>query len=65
AKFHRDNVDITKGANLIKTFTLTDTSSGHPKHKAFCTECGCTLWTIPTHHGGDFLMVRTSLIQTG
>ncbi|KAK9350160.1 Mss4-like protein [Lipomyces doorenjongii] len=64
-KYHRDNVKIATGEQLLQTFTLNDTSSGSPKHKIFCGKCGCTLWTIPTHHGSAYLMVRTSLLDRG
>lgn len=65
AKYHRDNVSIANGEELMQTFTLKDTTSGSPKDKVFCRQCGCTLWTIPSHHGGVSLIIRTSLLEGG
>jgi hypothetical protein len=30
-----------------------------------CTRCGCTLWTIPMHLGGQKLIVRVALLDKG
>lgn len=65
AKYSQNNVTITAGQDLLQNYTLFDTSSGSPKDKVFCRTCGCTLWTIPSHNGGGFKIVRTSLINGG
>ena len=65
AKFNKEQVTVIKGANLIKTYILLDTTSGVEKHKLFCDTCGCTLWTIPMKHNGDKIIVRTALIDDG
>ncbi|KAF6832388.1 hypothetical protein CPLU01_06213 [Colletotrichum plurivorum] len=65
AKFASETVEIVSGSNLISTFTLTDTSSGSPKTKAFCRTCGTPLWTTPASAKRQFLLVRTSLLDGG
>ncbi|KAF3398900.1 hypothetical protein DPV78_006812 [Talaromyces pinophilus] len=65
AKFPREKVTIQTGQDMISTYILQDNISGHPKHKVFCKQCGCTLWTIPMRHGGSHLIVRTSLLEDG
>ncbi|KAK3897735.1 Mss4-like protein [Staphylotrichum tortipilum] len=65
AKFKRTDVEVLEGADLMRTWTLTDNLSGAEKHKVFCSRCGCTLWTIPMKHGGNHLIVRTALIEKG
>ena len=65
AKFEKTQISVEGEPASLKTYVLKDTSSGHPKHKVFCSQCGCTLWTIPTRHGGVHFMVRTSLLEDG
>jgi hypothetical protein len=65
AKFPASAITVTAGEDKIKKYIVTKTSSGSPKHKVFCGECGCTLWTIPMHHGGDAFIIRTSLLENG
>jgi hypothetical protein len=65
AKFSRSQLFITEGENLQKRYTVTKTVSGSEKHKCFCSRCGCTLWTIPMNHGGEKVIVRTSLVDGG
>ena len=65
AKFKDDRVQLDSGESLIRVYTLSDTASGSPKHKVFCSVCGCTLWTIPTLHKEAVKIVRTSLLEKG
>ncbi|KAF6805296.1 hypothetical protein CMUS01_14654 [Colletotrichum musicola] len=65
AKFASESVETISGSDLISTFTLTDTSSGSPKTRAFCRTCGTPLWTTPASAKGQFLLVRTSLLDGG
>ncbi|KIN09015.1 hypothetical protein OIDMADRAFT_48851 [Oidiodendron maius Zn] len=65
AKFNKNQVHVKLGRELLKTYILKDTLSGQDKHKVFCSDCGCTLWTIPMRHGGDSFIVRTSLMENG
>ncbi|PLB35001.1 GFA family protein [Aspergillus candidus] len=65
AKFKKEQVELEQGQKLLKTWILEDTVSGSEKHKLFCSQCGCTLWTIPMRHGGSHLIVRTSLLEDG
>ncbi|OJJ62605.1 hypothetical protein ASPSYDRAFT_28236 [Aspergillus sydowii CBS 593.65] len=65
AKFKKEQVEVEQGEELTKIWTLSDNLSGSDKHKVFCSQCGCTLWTIPMKHGGSHLIVRTSLLEEG
>ena len=65
AKFKKEQVEVEQGEELTKIWTLSDNLSGSDKHKVFCSQCGCTLWTIPMKHGGSHLIVRTSLLEKG
>ncbi|KAK0112699.1 hypothetical protein ONS95_014437 [Cadophora gregata] len=61
AKFPKESINLCQGQDLCKTWIVTETTSGKDKHKVFCGQCGCTLWTIPMNHGGEKIIVRTSL----
>ncbi|KAK2778507.1 hypothetical protein CKAH01_11752 [Colletotrichum kahawae] len=65
AKFPHKSVAITSGSDLVAHFTLNNTSSGSPKEKAFCRVCGTPLWTTPAPAQGQFLLIRTSLLDGG
>ncbi|KAH9238342.1 hypothetical protein K456DRAFT_1172403 [Colletotrichum gloeosporioides 23] len=65
AKFPHESVAITSGSDLVSHFTLSNTSSGSPKEKAFCRVCGTPLWTTPASAQGQFLLIRTSLLDGG
>ncbi|KAM5371746.1 hypothetical protein ACJZ2D_007811 [Fusarium nematophilum] len=64
-KFATKDVQVTAPSSAIGTFTLTDTSSGSSKVKAFCRTCGCTLWTIPAAAKGTFHLIRLPLLDGG
>jgi hypothetical protein len=51
--------------DAITKFSLSDTSSGSPKEKAFCRTCGCMLWTVPAAAKGKFYMIRLPLLVGG
>ncbi|KAI9162789.1 Sorbicillinoid biosynthetic cluster transcription factor sor3 [Paramyrothecium foliicola] len=64
AKFAEKDIKInTSGENSISVYTLTDTSSGSAKDKAFCKTCGVPLWTVPAAAKGIYLLIRTALLQ--
>ncbi|KAF4853591.1 hypothetical protein CGCSCA4_v002089 [Colletotrichum siamense] len=65
AKFPHESVALTSGSDLVSHFTLSNTSSGSPKEKAFCRVCGTPLWTAPASAQGQFLLIRTSLLDGG
>ncbi|KAF3807894.1 hypothetical protein GCG54_00007630 [Colletotrichum gloeosporioides] len=65
AKFTHKSVAITTGSDLVSHFTLNNTSSGLAKEKAFCRVCGTPLWTAPASAQGQFLLIRTSLLDGG
>ncbi|KAK4245582.1 Mss4-like protein [Corynascus novoguineensis] len=65
AKFKREAVQVVEGTELMSTYILTDDLSGSPKHKVFCSRCGCTLWTIPMKHHGTHWILRTAIIKDG
>ncbi|KAI1441372.1 hypothetical protein F5Y02DRAFT_399966 [Annulohypoxylon stygium] len=65
AKFPAETVEVTGNPDLISRYTIIDTSSGLPKEKAFCRTCGCPLWTVPASAKGEFLLVRTSILENG
>ncbi|KAJ5636951.1 Mss4-like protein [Penicillium longicatenatum] len=65
AKFKKEHVELKQHPELLKTWILKDNLSGNEKHKVFCSQCGCTLWTIPMKHGGSHFIVRTSLLEDG
>ncbi|KAF4811139.1 hypothetical protein CGCSCA5_v010074 [Colletotrichum siamense] len=65
AKFPHKSVAIISGSDLVSHFTLNNTSSGSPKEKAFCRVCGTPLWTAPASAQGQFLLIRTSLLDGG
>lgn len=65
AKYDRSQVTIRDPDNKQATWIITKTLSGHDKHKIFCSQCGCTMWTIPMNHGGEKMIVRTSLVDEG
>jgi len=50
--------------NAISTYTLTNTASGKPKTKTFCSTCGVPLWT-ETAAGRDegVVYVRTAILE--
>ncbi|OIW31447.1 hypothetical protein CONLIGDRAFT_318586 [Coniochaeta ligniaria NRRL 30616] len=64
AKFACKEVNISSGQDHISIYTLTDTSSGLSKEKAFCTTCGVPLWTIPASAKDAHLLVRTSVLSS-
>jgi hypothetical protein len=49
----------------VGTYTIpgSETASGLPKPKCFCTRCGCTLYTVPAKWNGERIVVRTTLFQ--
>jgi len=61
----KENLEISQGTGLLSTWVCTGTASGFEKHKVFCKQCGCTLWTIPMHHKGDKYIVRAALLEDG
>jgi hypothetical protein len=63
AKVAQADVNISAGEHLITTYTLTDTSSGAPKAKAFCRTCGVPLWTVPASARSTSLLIRPSLLS--
>ncbi|OJJ48671.1 hypothetical protein ASPZODRAFT_61472 [Penicilliopsis zonata CBS 506.65] len=66
SRFSRSQLQVQDPQSLIKVFVITQgTDSGYPKEKHFCGTCGCTLWTVPRKHGGEVIVVRTSLIKDG
>ncbi|KAK1676931.1 Mss4-like protein [Colletotrichum godetiae] len=65
AKFETQSVHVVSGSELIANFTLADTSSGSPKEKSFCRTCGTPLWTTPASAKGRYVLIRTSLLESG
>lgn len=66
AKYHRSQLHIEgSGDGYIGTWVVTKTTSGAEKHKKFCTQCGCTLWTVPMNHAGENVIVRAALTDDG
>ncbi|KAI1611859.1 Mss4-like protein [Exophiala viscosa] len=65
AKYDKSQVIVQTGEDLVKHYIVTNTASGQPKHKVFCSSCGCTLWTIPMKYGDANRFVRVSLIEDG
>ncbi|KAF5624507.1 beta-glucosidase [Fusarium sp. NRRL 52700] len=65
-KFTAQDVKVsTTAEDAVTEYSLSDTSSGSSKEKAFCRTCGCTLWTIPTAAKGKFYMIRLPLLDGG
>ncbi|KAI1045980.1 hypothetical protein LB505_013869 [Fusarium chuoi] len=65
-KFIAEDVKVsTTAEDAITKYSLSDTSSGSSKEKAFCRTCGCTLWTIPAAAKGKFYMIRLPLLEQG
>ncbi|KAI1021117.1 hypothetical protein LB503_010003 [Fusarium chuoi] len=65
-KFTAQDVRVsTTAEDAITKYSLSDTSSGSCKDKAFCRTCGCTLWTIPAAAKGKFYMIRLPLLDQG
>ncbi|MAD86689.1 MAG: hypothetical protein CL912_27345 [Deltaproteobacteria bacterium] len=62
AKFPMDSISLYLGQDLCRTWIVQETTSGKEKHKVFCGQCGCTLWTIPMSHAGEKVIIRTSLL---
>ena len=56
-------VTVEDPENLKVCWDIKKTQSGDVKEKHFCGRCGCTLWTIPMHHGGAKWMIRVPLIH--
>ena len=56
-------VTVEDPENLKVCWDIKKTQSGDIKEKHFCGRCGCTLWTIPMHHGGAKWMIRVPLID--
>ncbi|KAJ5464011.1 hypothetical protein N7475_007146 [Penicillium sp. IBT 31633x] len=66
AKFRKSQVHVEAKSDATEgTWIIQKTTSGSEKHKKFCIQCGCTLWTIPMHHGGDRFIVRAALLDSG
>ncbi|CAM1506024.1 Fc.00g056650.m01.CDS01 [Cosmosporella sp. VM-42] len=65
AKYDKAQVQIKDPENMRKVFVIKKTMSGSEKHKVFCRQCGCTLWTIPQSHNGAKLILRTALLGKG
>ncbi|EJT78523.1 hypothetical protein GGTG_03623 [Gaeumannomyces tritici R3-111a-1] len=67
ATFSLANMTVSDPQNSIKIWNVPgeSCSSGLPKEKVFCGNCGCTLWTIPAALKGKGQYVRTSLFDGG
>ncbi|KAK3391286.1 Mss4-like protein [Podospora didyma] len=66
APFPKDDVEVTKGQELITTYVFTDTSSGKGKDKTFCKVCGTPLWTVTeSARVQNQLLVRTVVLENG
>ncbi|KAL6834365.1 Mss4-like protein [Trichoderma sp. SZMC 28015] len=65
AKYDVSKITVKDPQNAQAVWIVSQTQSGFEKHKVFCRQCGCTLWTIPMHHQGLKIMVRTSLVNGG
>ncbi|OQV10584.1 hypothetical protein CLAIMM_14561 [Cladophialophora immunda] len=63
--YNATEVSVKDPESLINKYIIEKTQSGHVKEKHFCSRCGCTLWTVPMHHGGTKWMVRSSLVEDG
>ncbi|KZP00477.1 hypothetical protein CALVIDRAFT_276918 [Calocera viscosa TUFC12733] len=65
AEFGEEVMKISDPDNLEKSWIITNTTSGNPKTKAFCSRCGCTLWTVFKKDGKLHRNVRVGLIENG
>lgn len=65
AIYDTSNIEISDPHNYRKEYIVTGTSSGHPKHKVFCSNCGCTIMTVPMKHNGDKSVIRATLLDSG
>lgn len=65
AKFPSDSVALTIAPDSLTSYTFQDTSSGQSKEKAFCKHCGVPLWTVPASAKGQFLLIRTAILDDG
>lgn len=62
-KFSSDNVIIDDENCYLSSWTIDVTESGYPKPKAFCSRCGCTIYTKPMKFNGTKIMLRTTLLD--
>lgn len=63
SKFNTLEVTIDDPKRVLKTYVINKTQSGKPKHKVFCSECGCTIATLPQTYNGEITMLRTTLLD--
>lgn len=65
AIFDTSKVEISDPNGYSKEYVITNTNSGHPKRKVFCSNCGCTILTLPMKHNGEKSVIRTTLVESG
>lgn len=64
-KYASSDIIVDDKDSNIREWIVDKTESGFPKHKVFCSRCGCTLWTKPMKFNGEKMMVRTTLLDEG
>ncbi|KAE8158890.1 Mss4-like protein [Aspergillus tamarii] len=66
ASYASSNVTVHDPDALLTCYTITNgTISGHAKEKHFCQRCGCTIFTIPSSLGRQYIVIRPVLIENG
>ncbi|RAK78135.1 GFA family protein [Aspergillus fijiensis CBS 313.89] len=66
ARYPRSQFALDNTQGQLRTYAITETASGAPKHKYFCGRCGCTVYTVPrATEGGGIVVVRPALIPNG
>ncbi|OCL15334.1 hypothetical protein AOQ84DRAFT_307407 [Glonium stellatum] len=65
--FPSSSVRINGLDKILKEHTIpgSATLSGSDKVKAFCSLCGCTLFTVPVKWSGEKTVVRIALFDEG
>ncbi|TGZ85344.1 hypothetical protein EX30DRAFT_337711 [Ascodesmis nigricans] len=63
AMYPASSVEISDTRSTLKSYTIHNTSSGSPKEKLFCGECGCMLFTKPGHYKGEMVVVKTGMLD--
>jgi len=64
--FAKDDLKFESGEDLISTYVFTQTTTGNPKDKTFCKQCGVPLWTVTgSSRRNNQLFVRAALLDKG
>lgn len=65
AIFPANKVRIEDKRQKLKPYSITNTASGKPNNINFCSDCGCTINSMPMVYDGKLNLVRTTVLDDG